>query len=77
MVAKTNFVPKNKKGTACLFLKDNLCTIYKDRPNFCDIDYMIKFISNDNRLTYKDCIERQKKDCIKFRKEVSLWRLDK
>lgn len=67
VAVKTGMVPKNEDGTACKFLtEDNLCSIYNDRPNFCDVNYMIKFVYKNNGLSIKEGI----KDTVNLCKEV-------
>ena len=47
---KTGLVPVNKTNTACKFLDEetNLCIIYENRPDFCNVDYMSNFVHINN-----------------------------
>lgn len=54
----------DKGNGTCMYLKDNLCSIYDNRPDICRIDYMFEKIyktimTKDEyyKLNYKACRE--------------------
>ena len=51
---------RQKEDGSCIYLKDNLCSIHKDRPEVCT-----KFFCNTTKPQFKDMVEKVNK----FKKE--------
>ena len=58
---------------ACVYLKkNNQCSIYKNRPNFCNIEKVYKYLSNV--MTKKEYYIESTKNCHKL---IDKFKIDK
>lgn len=53
----------------CKYLRDNLCSIYDDRPEICRVDYMYeKFFKN--YMTLEDFYKLNEQGCEELKKNA-------
>jgi Fe-S-cluster containining protein len=49
MAGKTGVMPSNPDGS-CIYLKDNKCSVYENRPFICNVEKMYQLRKNANLL---------------------------
>lgn len=47
----------DETGRCEMLTDDNMCKVYDNRPEICNIDFMIGFFEMDFTDTYKECIK--------------------
>lgn len=56
----------DKGDGTCIYLKNNLCSIYEMRPNICDAEYMW-ITSYSKIMTHEDFEKESYASCIKIK----------
>ena len=83
MVGKAGLMPSKEDGS-CIYLgEDNLCTVYDERPDICNVDIMYdKLLKNGGdvmNITKIDYFKTQNKACNILQREYGIdkkYRID-
>ena len=63
-----NLMPTKEDGTTCVYLKDNKCSIYADRPEICRINS----VYNKEEMSLAEWHYKNAEICNKFIEEDGL-----
>lgn len=71
-VGQTGLVPTKPDSQECLYLVDNKCSVYANRPSFCSVTSTWRFKEKPNGVTKLEFYKKVNTSCNKYMDAIGL-----